>query len=259
MAVQVTRDGGIGIVTIDRPDVRNAVDPGTARRLHRMLLDLDGDPAVGAIVLTGSGGTFCSGFDLAAVAGGAAESWITEVDIPEGWIDPVADPIPSPMGPCRLVLSTPTIAAIEGHAVAGGLELAAWCDLRVAAENATLGVFCRRWGVPLIDGGTVRLPAIVGRGRANDLILTGRPIGAIEAHGMGLVDRVSPPGAARDVAIPLAEEIAALPGACVRADLASAHGDPTDLARALTREWRSTAVLAEAAAGAQRFVDGGSR
>jgi enoyl-CoA hydratase len=259
MTVTVTVEERIGVVTIDRPEVRNAVDPDSARRLHRAALDLDRDPAVDAIVLTGSGGTFCSGFDLGALASGTAEPWLEEVDIPGGWNDPVSVPLPSPMGPCRLVLTTPTIAAIEGHAVAGGLELAAWCHLRVAAEDATLGVFCRRWGVPLIDGGTIRLPAIIGRGRACDLILTGRPVDAVEALGMGLVDRICPPGSARDVAIALAREIAGFPGACVRADLVSTHGDPTMLAHALTREWRSTSVLAEATAGAQRFVDGGSR
>jgi enoyl-CoA hydratase/carnithine racemase len=152
-------------------------------------------PDVDVAVLTGAGGAFCAGFDLKAAASGAAEDWITGLDIPENWRDPVGQPLASPMGPARLMLSKPVIAAIEGPAVAGGLELALWCDLRVVAEGAQLGVFCRRWGVPLIDGGTVRLPLVVGQGRANDLILTGRPVDAAEAQAMGLADRVVATGA----------------------------------------------------------------
>ena len=260
MTVSMTIEDGIGVVVIERPETRNAVDPETARALYRVCRDLDTDADVDVIVLTGAGGTFCSGFDLDAVGGEEASVWLDEVGIPDEWTDPISDPLPSPMGPCRLVLDTPTIAAIEGHAVAGGLELALWCDLRVASEEAVLGVFCRRWGVPLIDGGTVRLPRIVGQGRANDLILTGRPILADEAFGIGLVDRVTVPGNATRAAVDLARSIASFPPLCTRVDLAAARIPGEMLASGLRREWASTAVLSiEGADGAARFSAGAGR
>ncbi len=182
MSVLVERRGAIGVVTIDRPEVRNAVDRPTADALADAFRELDADESVSVMILTGSGGVFCAGADLSAMTGPRSN----RVDA-----DPTAD---GPMGPTRMELSKPTIAAVEGYAVAGGLELACWCDLRVVADDAILGVFCRRWGVPLIDGGTVRLPRLIGESRALDLILTGRPVDADEAASIGLANRVAPPG-----------------------------------------------------------------
>jgi enoyl-CoA hydratase len=195
-------------VILDRPEVRNAVDGPTAAALAEAFADFDADGDAAVAVLFGAGGTFCAGADLKAV--GSPRASRTE---PDGT---------APMGPSRMRLSKPVIAAVAGHAVAGGLELALWCDLRVAEEDAVFGVFCRRWGVPLIDGGTVRLPQIVGLGRALDLILTGRPVPAAEAHQMGLVSRLVKRGDAREEAELLALEIAAFPQACMRSDRASA-------------------------------------
>jgi len=191
-------------VILDRPQVRNAVDLPTATALAAAFAGFEEDQDASVAVLCGAGGTFCAGADLKAVGG------------PDG--NRVAPDGDGPMGPTRMRLSKPVIAAISGHAVAGGLELALWCDLRVAEEDAVLGVFCRRWGVPLIDGGTVRLPRLVGLGRALDLILTGRAVPAAEALQMGLVSRVVPHGAARPAAEALAAEIAALPQTCLRTD-----------------------------------------
>lgn len=255
-AVTVERAGTVATVVLDRRAVRNAIDPATARALASTFLELDRDPAVRAIVLWGAGGTFCAGADLAAVA--------------EGW-DPAGLAAPDgtaldaggPMGPTRLELETPVIAAVAGHAVAGGLELALWCDLRVVESDATFGVYCRRWGVPLIDGGTVRLPRIVGAGRAMDMILTGRAVGAAEALAIGLANRVVPNGEARPFAEALARDIAAFPQRCLRADRASALAQwslPT--AGALAREFAGGhAVLAsgESARGAAQFVAGAGR
>jgi enoyl-CoA hydratase len=195
-------------VILDRPDVRNAVDGPTAAALAEAFADFDADDDAAVAVLFGAGGTFCSGADLKAV--GTPRGNRTD---PEGT---------GPMGPSRMRLSKPVIAAVAGHAVAGGLELALWCDLRVAEEDAVFGVFCRRWGVPLIDGGTVRLPQIIGLGRALDLILTGRPVPAAEAYQMGLVSRLVKPGDAREEAERLALQISAFPQACMRTDRASA-------------------------------------
>ncbi|MGI9006702.1 MAG: crotonase/enoyl-CoA hydratase family protein [Streptosporangiaceae bacterium] len=208
MSVRVERDGAVTTVVIDRPSVRNAVDGPTATKLADAFRAFDADPDAAVAVLCGEGGTFCAGADLGAVG------------TPRGnRTDEAGD---GPMGPTRLRLSKPVIAAVAGHAVAGGLELALWCDLRIAEAGAVFGVFCRRWGVPLIDGGTVRLPALVGLGRALDLILTGRAVGADEALAMGLVTRVVPPGTARAQAQRLAAELAALPQACLRQDRMSA-------------------------------------
>lgn len=248
MTVLVEKRGPVTVVTIDRPGVRNAVDTPTARALHAAFLAFDADPSAAVAVLTGAGGTFCAGADLKAVSTGSME-----VAPPTGAPDDLG-----PMGPSRLLLSKPVIAAVEGHAVAGGLELALWCDLRVADPDAVFGVFCRRWGVPLIDGGTVRLPRLIGQSQALDLILTGRAVGAEEALRMGLANRVSAPGAALEEAIALAEQLAAFPQACLRSDRLSAYGP--DLADDLKREWDlGAAVLLEAVSGAGRFASGEGR
>src|SRR5881392_3916633 len=207
MPVRVERAGHVTTVVLSRPEARNAVDGPTADRLADAFRAFEADDSARVAVLWGEGGTFCAGADLKAIG--------TERG------NRVAEDGDGPMGPTRLRLAKPVIAAIAGHAVAGGLELALWCDLRVAEEDAVLGVFCRRWGVPLIDGGTVRLPRVVGLGRAMDMILTGRPVAAPEALAMGLADRVVPPGQARSAAEALAHEIAALPQQCLRSDRAS--------------------------------------
>ena len=206
--VRVDRSGPVTTVILDRPEVRNAVDGPTAAALAEAFADFDADNDAAVAVLFGAGGTFCAGADLKAM--GSPRGNRTESGGP------------APMGPSRMRLSKPVVAAIAGHAVAGGLELALWCDLRVAEEDAVFGVFCRRWGVPLIDGGTVRLPQIVGLGRALDLILTGRAVPAAEAHQMGLVTRVVKHGDAREEAELLARQIAAFPQICMRSDRASA-------------------------------------
>ena len=247
MSVLVERDGAVVIIVIDRPEARNAVDPATAEGLRGAFDAFEADEGASVAVLTGAGGHFCAGFDLKALAGGGVD------------YDPEGE---GPMGPTRRLLSKPVLAAVEGYAVAGGLELALWCDMRIAAESATFGVYCRRWGVPLIDGGTMRLPRIVGQGRALDLILTGRPVGAEEALAMGLANRVVPEGQARAEAESIAQQIAAFPQLCLRTDRKSAYaGWDGDLAAAL----RAEAVAGEAPvrdgapAGAVRFVGGHGR
>ena len=258
--LRIETHGRVRLVTLDRAAARNAVDPELAGWLYEAMLEFEANPDVDVAVLTGAGGAFCAGFDLKAAATGAAADWIAGLDIPEGWADPVGQPLASPMGPARLMLSKPVIAAIEGPAVAGGLELALWCDLRVVAEGAQLGVFCRRWGVPLVDGGTVRLPLVVGQGRANDLVLTGRPVEADEALAIGLADRLVPAGTACDAALALAGSLTRFPQACLRADHLSARLAPEELARRLRREWASVrTALAEGVAGAARFAAGHGR
>ncbi len=251
MSIHVEHRGPVTVVTIDRPEVRNAVDTEHARALHRAFLEFDADPGSGVAVLTGAGGTFCAGADLKAVSTGTME-----VEPPSGEAGQIG-----PMGPTRLLLSKPVIAAVEGHAVAGGLELALWCDLRVADPEAVFGVFCRRWGVPLIDGGTVRLPRLIGQAHALDLILTGRPVGAEEALRMGLANRVSSPGSALDEAVALAEQIAAFPSTCMRHDrLSSYEQHDLPLGRALETEWaHGEQSLLEAVEGAGRFAGGAGR
>jgi enoyl-CoA hydratase len=207
-AVRIERSGPVWTVVLSRPERRNAVDGPTADALYRAFAEFDADESASVAVLWGEGGTFCAGADL------------KEADGPQG--NTLSPDGPGPMGPSRMRLGKPVIAAVAGHAVAGGLELAIWCDLRVAAEDAVFGVFCRRWGVPLIDGGTVRLPRLIGAGRARDLILTGRAVPAPEALAMGLVNRVVPPGTERQAAEDLAREIAALPQTCLRNDRLSA-------------------------------------
>jgi len=236
-------------VTIDRPAVRNAVDPETARALEAAFRDFDANDELAVAVLTGAGGTFCAGFDLKALAGGARYA--------------VGETGPGPMGPTRMVLRKPVIAAIEGYAVAGGLELALWCDLRVASGDATLGVFNRRFGVPLIDLGTVRMPRMIGQGRALDLILTGRPVKAEEALRIGLVERVVEAGTALAEAQKLAREIATFPQAALRGDRWSVLSQwSLDLDEARLAEYREGIAAmrsGEALQGAKRFAKGHGR
>lgn len=260
MTLEIHDKGRVRVITINRPAQRNAVDPATAQRLFDAFMSFDADDTVDAAVLTGAQGAFCAGFDLKTAADGAARDWIAKVNIPDGWTDARAQPLPGPMGPSRLMLRKPVIAAVEGHAVAGGLELAAWCDMRVAADDAVFGVFCRRWGVPLIDGGTVRLPRIIGQGRANDMILTGRPVAANEAAAMGLADRLVGTGQTVPAALELASALTRFPQGCMRADHLSARLSPRDLAAALTREWASlTTFEQEGVHGAARFAAGAGR
>ena len=245
----VEQQGPVTVVTIDRPERRNAVDRPTADALLEVFEAFDADADASVAVLTGAHGTFCAGADLQAIAGGTGNR--------------VAEDGAGPMGPTRLELSKPVLAAVEGHAVAGGLELAVWCDLRIAASDAVLGVYCRRFGVPLVDGGTVRLPRLVGQGRAMDLILSGRGVGAEEALAMGLVNRVVPPGTALAAAVAWAQELAALPQVCMRNDRRSAIDQwslPVDEALAHeTRLGLASLASGEALEGAARFAGGAGR
>ncbi|HVF06773.1 MAG TPA: crotonase/enoyl-CoA hydratase family protein [Frankiaceae bacterium] len=249
MSVRVDREGTTTVVTIDRPDVRNAVDGPTAAALLAAFEEFDADDSQRVAVLTGAGGTFCAGADLRALTAGVPMA--------------LDENGPGPMGPTRLEVSKPTIAAVEGYAVAGGLELALWCDLRVAAEDAVFGVYCRRWGVPLMDGGTVRLPRLIGQSRALDLVLTGRGVSGAEAVAFGLVNRSVPAGTALDAALALAADVAAFPQFCVRSDRASLYASwDLPLAAALSQEHRyamATLASGETLAGAARFVEGAGR
>jgi len=248
--------GDVLVVTINRPHARNAVDGPTARLLFDAFSSFDTDDSLSVAILTGADGTFCSGADLLAVA--TNEGNRMEQREPAEIVGSSG-----PMGPSRMDLSKPVIAAVEGYAVAGGLELALWCDMRVAATDATFGVYCRRWGVPLVDGGTVRLPRIVGHGNAMDLILTGRPVQGDEAVRMGLVQRLSEPGHALADALELAAQIAAFPQTCARSDRRSAIDQwPLDLGSALSNEITlGMDVLAsgETFEGANRFAAGEGR
>jgi enoyl-CoA hydratase len=249
MSVRSERSGPVTTVVLSRPERRNAVDGPTAAALADAFRAFDADDEAHVAVLFGEGGTFCAGADLKAIA--------------EGRGNAVREGGDGPMGPSRLQLAKPVIAAVAGHAVAGGLELALWCDLRVAEESAVFGVFCRRWGVPLVDGGTVRLPRIVGQGRALDMILTGRPVGAEEALRIGLANRVVPDGQARAAAEALAAEIARFPQRCLRADRRSAY-EAWSLAEdaAIANELRhGLGVIrsGETLAGAARFAAGAGR
>ncbi|MET3476457.1 crotonase/enoyl-CoA hydratase family protein [Variovorax atrisoli] len=249
--VSYDTDGAVCTITLNRPDKRNAVDGLVAAELREAFGRFEAEDALRVAVLTGAGGHFCAGADLSAVGDPARRN---ELD-PEGGGS-------GPMGPTRMALSKPLIAAVNGFAVAGGLELALLADLRVADEDAVFGVFCRRWGVPLIDGGTVRLPRIVGMGRALDMILTGRAVGASEALAMGLVNRVTPPGGALAAAQQLARELAAFPQRCMLADRRSAYEQwDMPLAEALRREGSLgvPVVFAEGQAGAARFAGGAGR
>ena len=247
--VRVEDRGPVRIVTIDRPDVRNAVDRPTADALEAAFAAFDADDSVSVGILTGAGGTFCAGADLKGVSDGRGNRVL-----PEG---------PGPMGPSRMLLSKPVIAAVEGHAVAGGLELAVWCDLRVAATDAVFGVYCRRWGVPLIDGGTVRLPRLIGHSHALDLILTGRGVSGDEALRMGLANRLVDPGTTLDAAIELANQLAAFPQRCLRSDRLSSYDQwSLDLDDAIASEYRhgvATIESGETLEGAMRFAGGEGR
>jgi enoyl-CoA hydratase len=241
MGVQVERNGPVTTVVLSRPETRNAVDGPTARALADAFRTFDADPDAAVAVLWGEGGTFCSGADLKAIGTERGNRVAPDGD--------------GPMGPTRMRLGKPVIAAISGYAVAGGLELALWCDLRIAESDATLGFFCRRWGVPLIDGGTVRLPRLIGESRAMDLILTGRAVPAVEAYEMGLVNRLVPPGTARAAAEQLAADLARFPQTCLRNDrLSVLNGDmQTEL------EYGMRSLDTDAAAGAARFAAGAGR
>jgi enoyl-CoA hydratase len=257
--VRSERDGAVTTVIIDRPHARNAVDRPTADALVEAFLAFERDEAASVAVLWGAGGTFCAGADLKAVATGRGNR-VVPVKTGDAF-DPLSGD--APMGPTRMRLSKPVIGAVAGHAVAGGLELALWCDLRVAEEDAVFGVFCRRWGVPLIDGGTIRLPRLVGQSRALDMILTGRAVGAQEAFAMGLANRVVPKGKAREAAETLAHEIARMPPMCMRSDRLSVyeqHALSMDLA--LARECElglATLRSGESQKGAARFAGGKGR
>ena len=248
--VQVTRQGAVTIVSINRAQARNAVDGVTAQQLADAFRAFDADPDAAVAVLHGEHGTFCAGADLKALNDEARRNRL----------DPEGD---GPMGPSRMLLSKPVVAAISGHAVAGGLELALWCDLRVVERSAVLGVFCRRFGVPLIDGGTVRLPRLIGLSRALDLILTGRAVAADEAMAMGLANRVVDDGQSLQAAIALAEQLAALPQTCMRNDRRSAYEQfGMGLDEALAHEFAlglQTLASGEASRGASLFASGAGR
>jgi enoyl-CoA hydratase len=248
MPITIEKNGPITTVIMSRPEVRNAVDRASAQALADAFREFEADDSASVGVLYGDNGSFCAGADLKAISEGRGNR-----------VDPEGD---GPMGPSRMLLSKPVIAAVSGYAVAGGLELALWCDLRVAEENAVMGVFCRRWGVPLIDGGTIRLPRLIGLGHALDLILTGRPVDAREALQMGLVNRVVAKGAAREEAEKLAREIAAFPQICMREDRMSAY-EQFDLSftDALRNEFNHglNSLQAGAREGAARFASGAGR
>jgi enoyl-CoA hydratase/carnithine racemase len=246
-AVRIERDGSVFTVLLSRPERRNAVDGPTAAALAEAFREFDADPGAAVAVLYGEGGVFCAGADLKAVGG------------PDG--NRVSQEGDGPMGPTRMRLSKPVIAAVAGHAVAGGLELALWCDLRVAEESAVFGVFCRRWGVPLIDGGTVRLPRLIGVSRAMDMVLTGRPVGAQEALAIGLANRVVADGQSRSAAEELADELARFPQRCLREDrLSLLEGEGLPEEAAMAGELRhGIDSLAEVQEGLARFRAGAGR
>ena len=247
-SVRYETDGPVAVVTIDRPAVRNAVDRPTSEALADAFRRFDGDDALAAAVLTGAGGTFCAGADLKGVSQGRGNAVRDEGD--------------GPMGPTRMLLAKPVIAAVAGPAVAGGFELALWCDLRVMEESAYFGVYCRRWGVPLIDGGTVRLPRLVGTGRALEIILTGRKVPAEEALRIGACEHIVPDGSSREFAEAMAHEIARFPQACTRADRRSVYAQQgLSIREGMRREWYNgiPAFVAEGAEGAKRFAQGKGR
>ncbi len=252
----VADHGPIRVVTINRPNARNAVDGPTAEALFETFRDFETKPDLSVAILTGAGDTFCAGADLKAIA--TSDGNKVNPGTPEAIVHSLA-----PMGPTRMLLSKPVIAAVEGYAVAGGLELAAWCDLRVAARDASFGVFCRRWGVPLIDGGNIRLPRLIGHSRAMDMILTGREVSAVEAERIGLVNRLAEPGQALNDALTLAEHLATLPQNCLRSDrMATYQQWSMKLGEALSMEAElglATIRSGETQAGAARFADGAGR
>jgi enoyl-CoA hydratase len=256
MTVRIDKQGKVWTVIHSRPEAKNAMDPASAEALEAAFLEFDRDPEAAVAVLWGEGGAFCAGFDLKHAAQGTG---IERQSYPAD----AREPLPrAPMGPTRLVLDKPVIAAVAGPAVAGGFEIALWCDLRVMEASAYFGVYCRRWGVPLIDGGTVRLPRIVGRGRALDLILTGRKVDAEEALRINLCEQVVPDGESRPRAEALAHEIARFPQGCMRADRRSVyHQEGLGLREAMRYEWENglPALVAEGREGAARFTSGKGR
>lgn len=258
--VRSEKRGEVTVVTLERPQVRNAVDSATAQRLYQAFLAFDADEGAKVAVFHGANGHFCAGWDLQYGARMAQQEGGAQVLAGLDFVPGDAQP-PGPMGPSRLLLSKPVVAAVSGAAVAGGMELALWCDLRVLEEDAYFGVYCRRFGVPLIDGGTVRLPRLVGLGHAMDLILTGRKVEAQEALAMGLANRVVPHGKALEAALELAQQLAKFPQATLRADRLNAYeqwGKP--LPEALHGEWeRSKACIKDGLEGAGRFASGEGR
>ncbi|MGD2270332.1 MAG: crotonase/enoyl-CoA hydratase family protein [Desulfobacterales bacterium] len=258
MTVKVEKSGPVTTIMIDRPEARNAVDPATAEALVAAFKAFDKDPEASVAVFCGSGGCFCAGWDLQHASTGKGELELRELAMPAD----DAEPPRGPMGPTRMELSKPVIAAIAGPALAGGMELALWCDVRVMEQAAYFGVYCRRWGIPLMDGGTVRLPRLVGMGRALEIIMTGRKVPAEECYRIGLCECVVANGEARRAAEDMAHEIARFPQECVRADRRSVYlqqGLP--VREALKREWYNDvdALKKEGIAGARRFVDGAGR
>ena len=249
--------GPVSVITLERSHARNAVDPATALALYQAMLAFEADSSSLVAVLTGADGCFCSGFDLKSLAAGDPDDWLARLHF-----GAAGEPPLGPMGPTRLGLSKPVIAAFAGPAVAGGMELAMWCDLRVMERTAWMGVLCRRWGVPLIDGGTVRLPRLVGLGRALDLIMTGRRVDASECHAIGLCDRLVEPGCALESAVALAQALADLPQACLRSDRDAARRScyPDEMA-ALQAEFEAGMEILRTAAraGAERFAAGAGR
>ncbi|MDH3596241.1 MAG: crotonase/enoyl-CoA hydratase family protein [Rhodospirillales bacterium] len=257
--VRVEKDGPVTTVILDRPEVRNAVDPETGEALVRAFLEFERDESASVAVFFGDHGAFCAGGDLKALSGDAGDTWLNKLHFPS---DPDSSVPPGPLGPSRLELTKPTIAAVAGPAVAGGMELALWCDVRIMEEDAYFGVYCRRWGIPLIDGGTVRLPRIVGQGRALEIILTGRKVPAAEALSIGMCEKVVPKGEARRAAEVMAREIARFPQECTRADRNSVYrqyGLP--LRAALRQEYENglSCLGNEGVAGAGRFAGGKGR
>ncbi len=262
IAVHTRRQGAVTLVTLSRPDVRNAVDAPTALALYQAFLAFDADPQASVAVFHGDNGHFCAGWDLQAAARDADHSADSAQSLASAFdFDPLAAPVQGPMGPSRLMLSKPVIAAVSGAAVAGGMELALWCDMRVMEQDAFFGIYCRRFGVPLIDGGTVRLPRLIGMGHAMDLILTGRRVDPPEALQLGLCNRVVATGSGLAAALDLANQLAAFPQATMRADRASAYTQwDLPMAQALHQEWeRGKDCLGDALEGASRFASGAGR
>ncbi len=247
MSVRIERNGPVTTILLNRPEVKNAIDRATAEALTQAFRDFEADSSANVAVLHGEGGIFCSGADLKAMASGNPNQLSPEGD--------------GPLGPTRMQISKPVIAAIAGHAVAGGLELAIWCDLRVAEEDAIFGIFCRRWGVPLIDGGTVRLPRLIGLSHALDMILTGRAVGAEEALRMGLANRVVPKGTSRRAAEELAAQIAAFPQTCMRNDRRSAYAqEGKNLEDAMKYEYENgIQSIPDMVEGLSRYMAGAGR
>lgn len=258
MAVRIEKSGSVWTVIHSRPEARNAMDPNSADALVAAFEAFDADTSANVAVFWGEGGAFCAGWDLKSVSGLDQSDPVGALDFPKDG----GKPPRGPLGPSRLELSKPVIAAVEGPAVAGGMELAMWCDVRVMAESAYFGVYCRRWGVPLIDGGTVRLPRLVGLGKALEIIMTGRKVTAEESCRIGLCERVVPHGRAREAAEAMAQEIARFPQDCVRADRLSAYRAwGKSVREGLESEWATSAgiVKAEGIAGAERFAGGKGR